>query len=336
MHRFLTLTLPLGAGLGVLLASSAVIGTGEAHAAKATPAQPLTYDPRVSLAPLVKTLAPTVVHIKVPKRGEGSGFIISADGLILTNNHVLGGAKTVNVTLSDDRTVTGEVLGTDPRTDVALVRITAPDLSAATLGSSDDMEVGDWLIAIGNPFGLDHSVSAGILSGKGRRIGAGPYDAFLQTDASINPGNSGGPLFNLSGEVVGINTAVIGQGIGFAVPIDMVEEILDELKTDGAVARGWIGVSLRALTPELAERLDLPDRNGVVVQKVHEGTPAFTAKLQHGDVVRTLDGVAVADTAEFIRAIGRRKPGEKVKLGIIRGGEKRIVNVALGERPSAI
>jgi serine protease Do len=334
------LTLLLGAGLGlgagVLLAprladpfvTGGGLGANVQAAAVAQTDAALQFDPRVSLAPLVKELAPTVVHIQVEqqvqvdrsglapffglpfstpqpdeqeryrtRQGQGSGFVISEDGLILTNNHVVDDADKVTVTLSDDTEYAATVLGSDPRTDVALVRIDADvKLPVAKLGSSEAVEVGDWVVAIGNPFGLDHSVSTGILSGKGRRIGAGPYDAFLQTDASINPGNSGGPLFNLKGEVVGINTAIIGQGIGFAVPIDMVTEMLDELEQDGHVARGWMGVGLKDLDASLAGRLGV-------------------------------------EPAALVQAIGRKKPGDKVKVGVLRDGREKELKVALGERP---
>ena len=336
----------LSAVLGITAAAATLALTGSEHApvpaptalAEDAPAAPLTYDPRVSLAPLVKTLGPTVVHLEVEQEiesplgmldprmhpflrmpegfgsdsprtrsGEGSGFIISSDGLVLTNNHVIEGADRVTVTLDDETRYEATVLGSDPRTDVALVQLKgAKNLPTATLGSSDAIEVGDWVVAIGNPYGLDHSVSTGILSGKGRDIGAGPYDAFLQTDASINPGNSGGPLFNLKGEVVGINTAIIGQGIGFAVPIDMVSSVIEELQNDGRVARGWLGVGLRPLDAALSQRLGVPMGSGVVLGQIYPGTPAADAGLRAGDVLTSLDGEPVEDSAAVIRAIGTR------------------------------
>jgi serine protease Do len=225
--------------------------------------EPLSYEPSLSLAPLVERLGPAVVNIDISKQldlgavgnwmldiesgtpmqmGQGSGFIVSEDGYILTNNHVISGADQVQVRLDDHRVFEARVVGSDPRTDVALVKIESEDsLPWVELGSSETTRVGDWVVAIGNPFGLDHTVTAGIVSAKGRVLGAGPYDDFIQTDASINPGNSGGPLFNLQGQVVGINTAVSsrGSGIGFAVPVDMVSEILEELKTEA----GWEWVS---------------------------------------------------------------------------------------------
>ncbi|MEC7946641.1 MAG: trypsin-like peptidase domain-containing protein [Myxococcota bacterium] len=358
--------------LGVASTAAGTLAlTGSNHApvpaptarAEEVPPQSLNYDPRVSLAPLVKALGPTVVHLEVEKdvaspldaltqrmqpflqmpegfnppqtqSGEGSGFIISPDGLVLTNNHVVEGADRVTVRLDDERSFEASVLGTDPRTDVALVQLEgASDLPSAVLGSSEALEVGDWVVAIGNPFGLDHSVSAGILSGKGRDLGAGPYDAFLQTDASINPGNSGGPLFNLKGEVVGINTAIIGQGIGFAVPIDMVAGMVEELRTDGRVARGWMGVGLRPLDESLSAELGVPSGSGVVLGQIYPGTPAADAGLRAGDVLTTLDGAPVGDSAAVVRAIGSRKPGDVVKLGVVRDGRDRTIKVSLGDRP---
>ncbi|MCB9779555.1 MAG: Do family serine endopeptidase [Alphaproteobacteria bacterium] len=335
---------------------------------------PADYNPARSLAPLIEQLSPAVVYIQVEskvevptsqlpdgwgpffglpdsgqqgggqgdggssryrtRQGSGSGFIIGEDGYVLTNNHVVDDADTVTVTLADEREFTATVVGTDPRTDVALVHIdTDEPLPTVPLGDSDGLRVGDWVVAIGNPFGLTHTVTTGIVSAKGRVIGAGPYDDFIQTDASINPGNSGGPLFDLSGRVVGINTAIsaMGQGIGFAVPIDQVEEILDELRADGKVARGWIGVGLQELEGPLVEQLGASE--GVVVSAVYPGNPAADAGLQAGDVVTTIDGAKVTESAALVRAIGMKKPGEAIKLGVLREGKDRIVKVTLGERP---
>src|SRR5919106_3648927 len=208
------------------------------------------------------------------QRGLGSGFIIDRDGTILTNYHVVDGAEKIVVTLSDGRSFDGKVLGRDQKTDIAIVKIDAGhDLPAATIGDSDQLQVGEWVIAIGNPFGLDHTVTSGIVSAKGRQIGAGPYDSFIQTDASINPGNSGGPLLNMRGEVVGINTAIFSQsggnlGIGFAIPVNLVKNLVPELETKGSVTRGWLGVSVQPLTPELARSLGLDKDQGALVGDV--------------------------------------------------------------------
>ena len=324
----------------------------------------LSYDPSISLAPLVEAYGPAVVNLEVAQkvqmpaglealpffgpqggerdeesgsriqRGAGSGFIVSADGYILTNNHVVDDATEVIVRLGDKREFEARVIGTDPRTDVALVKVDTDEaLPYVELGVSGDMRVGDWVVAIGNPFGLSNTVTAGIISAKGRIIGAGPYDDFIQTDASINPGNSGGPLFNLAGKVVGINTAInpYGQGIGFAVPIDQVSVILDDLKDDGHVARGWIGVGLQDLEPELKERLAAD--KGVVISQVYQGTPAADAGLEPGDVVYELNGTEVSDSNSLVRAVGSHKPGETVKLGLYRDGKHKQLAVKLGERP---
>ncbi len=344
---------------------------GEATVAPSAVQLPAGYDPRASLAPLVDILSPAVVFIEVEKkeevssqlppgmerwapffgiptpdsdsdsepqyrtrRGSGSGFIISTDGYVLTNNHVVDGADKVTITMDDDSKLEATVVGTDPRTDVALVKIDADvDLPTVALGDSDGLRVGDWVMAIGNPFGLTHTVTAGIVSAKGRVIGAGPYDDFIQTDASINPGNSGGPLFNLKGEVVGINTAIVpmGQGIGFAVPIDQVEAIIDDLKTEGRVARGWIGVGLQELSDPLKKQLAA--ESGVVVSAVYPGNPAAEAGLRAGDVIVGVDGEKVTESEQVIRAIGARKPGDSVKLGVLRDGSDKTIKVTLGERP---
>lgn len=324
---------------GGLLAVSDVWNS-RAYAGDSAPLRPTTYDPTRSLAPLVDRLGPAVVNIEVKERsrsrqGQGSGFIISSDGKIITNNHVITDAEAVTVKLSDGRSFEGRVLGKDDRTDIALVQIDAQGLPTVPLGSSEALKVGDWVVAIGNPFGLDHTVTAGIVSAKGRVIGAGPYDDFIQTDASINPGNSGGPLFNLDGEVVGINTAVssVGQGIGFAVPVDMAKNILDSLQKDGRVNRGWIGVGLTNLDPDMKKRLQLDIDKGVVLQQVYPSTPAAEAGLKAGDVLTRLDGKPVTESEALVRAIGSHRPGESVKIGLYREGKSRDVTVKLGQRP---
>ncbi len=356
--------LALGLGLGVSAVLLPQHLGGAAVAAPPAPAVPaLSYDPSVSLAPLVEAHGAAVVNLEVAQkvemfegghplapfgfqmpegdeegfrmqRGAGSGFLISPDGYILTNNHVIDEADEVIVRLGDERELQAKVVGSDPRTDVALVKVqTDTPLPFVELGVSGDMKVGDWVVAIGNPFGLSNTVTAGIISAKGRIIGAGPYDDFIQTDASINPGNSGGPLFNLAGQVVGINTAInpYGQGIGFAVPIDQIAEILDELKSEGRVARGWIGVGLQDLDPVLQQRLQA-DR-GVVISQVYAGTPAHSAGLEAGDVVFELDGSDVEESGALVRAVGSHKPGETIKLGLFRDGKQKQIAVKLGERP---
>ncbi len=271
------------------------------------------------------------------QEGAGSGFIISADGYILTNHHVVADADKVKVRLADERSFDARVIGTDERTDVAVVKIDAPvDLPFVKLGSSDALRVGDWVVAIGNPYGLAHTVTAGIVSAKGRAIGAGPYDDFIQTDASINPGNSGGPLFNLAGEVVGINSAIVksANSIGFAIPADMVKPILEDLKSTGHVARGWMGMGLQELDPDMARALKVsPELTGAVVSQVYAGLPAAEAGLRSSDVIVGLDGSPVKSSDELVRTIGTRRPGEVVKLSVIRDGKEKSVSVTLGERP---
>ncbi len=274
------------------------------------------------------------------RRGAGSGFIISAEGEILTNNHVVDGATSIRVRLDDGRSFEAEVLGRDPLTDVALIKLKGKDvakLQVARLGDSGAMRVGDWVLAIGNPFGLASSVSAGIISGQARDIHLGPYDDFLQTDAAINPGNSGGPLFNLSGEVIGINTAIVGQGtsIGFSVPSRLVQSILPQLR-QGEIHRGWLGVAIQDLSPTLAEALKVPaetGKEGVVVASITAGTPADAAGLKADDVIIALDGTKVRSSREVPRAIAFRAPGTTVKLTVVRAGKEMVLSAKLGERP---
>ncbi|MBI5286339.1 MAG: trypsin-like peptidase domain-containing protein, partial [Deltaproteobacteria bacterium] len=222
------------------------------------------------------------------RQSLGSGFIINKEGYILTNNHVVEDAEEILVTLSDKREYKAKVIGRDSRLDLGLVKIDAKDdLPVAILGDSDKLQIGEWVMAIGNPFALSHTVTAGIVSAKGRVIGAGPYDNFIQTDASINPGNSGGPLFNLRGEVIGINTAIIagGQGIGFALPINMAKEVLSQLKEKGKVTRGWIGVSIQDVTPELARSFGLKEKHGALVSSAMKDDPADKAGIRPGDII---------------------------------------------------
>ncbi len=265
----------------------------------------------------------------------GSGFIISKDGYIFTNNHVVAKADKIKVKLSNGKEYDAEIKGRDPNTDIALIKIKADeDLPAATLGNSDKLRVGDWVFAIGNPFGLSHTVTAGIVSAKGRAIGAGPYDNFIQTDASINPGNSGGPLFNLDGEVVGINTAIIAQahGIGFSVPVNMAKDILNDLKTKGHVTRGWLGVSIQEITPDIAANLKLKDRKGALVGQVFEGDPADKASIKAGDIIISIDGRSVKDPSELLRIVATLPVGKKVPVTILRDGAEKTLTVVIAER----
>jgi serine protease Do len=274
---------------------------------------------------------------QAPRRqGTGSGFIIRKDGLILTNNHVVENAQEITVTLNDKQQYKAKVLGRDAKTDLAVIKVDAKDsLPAAALGDSQALRVGDWVMAIGNPFGLSNTVTTGIVSAKGRTIGAGPYDDFIQTDASINPGNSGGPLFNMNGEVVGINTAIFSQGggnigIGFAIPANLVKNLLPELETKGTVTRGWLGVSVQPVTPDLSRALGLEKQRGALVGDVTAQGPADKAGIQRGDVIVGYDGKKVEESASLPGLVAGTPVGKKVPVELIREGKSKTVNVAIG------
>jgi serine protease Do len=268
------------------------------------------------------------------RKSLGSGFIVSPDGYILTNNHVVEKADEVTVTLLDKGEFKAKVVGTDPKIDIALIKIDAKKkLTFVALGDSDGLDVGEWVVAIGNPFGLGHTVTAGIVGAKGRIIGSGPYDDFIQTDASINPGNSGGPLFNLKGEVVGINTAIVqgGQGIGFATPIQLAKSVLDQLKSKGKVTRGWLGVYIQRLTPEAAENLGLSGRHGALVSDVTSGGPAEKAGIRSGDVIVAFNGKEIRDEHELPQAVASTKPGKTVDVRLLREGKEMTIAVTIAE-----
>ncbi len=272
-----------------------------------------------------------------PQRGLGSGFIIDSDGLILTNNHVIENAEKIIVRLADKSEHTAKIIGRDSKTDVALIRIEiGRKLTPISLGDSVSLQVGEWVAAFGNPFGLDRTVTAGIVSAKGRHIGAGPYDDFIQTDASINPGNSGGPLVNLRGEVVGINTAIFTRtggfiGIGFAIPIDLVKSILPELKDKGRVTRGWLGVAIQPITAAIAESLQLPEPRGALVSTVTEGGPAERAGIQVGDVIVNFDGKPIKEPGELPLVVAQTPVGRKVDVAVVRAGKEVKLTVTIGE-----
>jgi serine protease Do len=270
---------------------------------------------------------------KFKQRSLGSGFIISKDGYILTNNHVVEDADEVKVTLSDEKTYDAKIIGTDDRTDLAILKIEVDhDLPIVPLGDSSKLEVGDWVIAIGNPFGLERTVTAGIVSARGRVIGSGPYDDFIQTDASINPGNSGGPLFNLQGEVVGINAAIVagGQGIGFAIPVNMAKDLLPQLKT-GKVSRGWLGVQIQKVTPELAESFKLESERGALVADVVEDSPAARAGVKTGDIIVSFNGQEVDGMRKLPRLVAAVPSGTKVKMKVLRRGKLKELRVVIAE-----
>jgi serine protease Do len=268
------------------------------------------------------------------QQGVGSGFIMSKEGYILTNNHVVEDADQIKVKLAGGKEFDGKIVGRDPKTDLALVKIAGDsDLQPLKLGNSDDLKVGNWVVAVGSPFGLEQTVTAGIVSAKGRVIGSGPYDNFIQTDASINPGNSGGPLINLQGEVVGINTAIIasGQGIGFAIPINMAKEIAPQLQKRGHVTRGLLGVNIQDVTPELAKSLGLKESKGALVSQVVPGGPADKAGFEQGDVIVNFDGRPVGDSKDLPRIVASTPVGKTVTVKLLRDGKEVERQAKVGE-----
>ena len=335
---------------------------------QSAPASPAGLPSFASLAPQV---SPAVVHIKVvaleradfqrgfppgpfggprfrspfpfpqpeprPQRGSGSGFIVRQDGLILTNNHVVENAKQITVVLVDETEYQAELLGGDAKTDLAVLKInSAAELPVARLGDSDALRVGDWVLAIGNPFGLSNTVTAGIVSATGRTIGAGPYDNFIQTDASINPGNSGGPLFNQDGQVVGINTAIFSRsggniGIGFATPINQAKDLMPELEEHGYVTRGWLGVSIQNLTRDLAASLGLDEAVGALVADVVDDSPAQQADIRRGDVILGYNGREVTTSSDLPILVAETRVGETVPVELSRRGRRETLSVTIGE-----
>jgi len=301
-----------------------------------------------SIPDLVEKISPTVVNISTTRviknpltkrdftqKGLGSGFIISEDGYIFTNNHVVDKADKIKVKLANGKEYDAEIKGRDASTDLALIKITVPEkLPYASLGDSDRSRIGEGVFAIGNPLGLDRTVTAGIISAKGRVIGAGPYDNFIQTDASINHGNSGGPLCNLAGEVVGINTAIVeqAQGIGFAIPINMAKSILGDLKTIGKITRGWLGVTTQNITDDMRQSLKLKDSNGVLVGNVFAGDAADKAGIKIGDVILEIAGKKVKDDRELAQIVANLHVGSKVDIKVFRDGKEITLPIAIAER----
>ncbi len=364
-----------GYGIGTTHSWTGIPGVGQASAASAaTVSSPANPAAPQSFADLVQKLSPAVVNVKVTKvekamnmpmfqdpdgpfgdffkqfpqmvpqvpenrrvQGTGSGFIISSDGTILTNNHVVEGAKEVTVTVGENDQYKAKVVGRDPKTDLAVLKINPRHaLTAAVLGDSDQTRVGDWVLAIGNPFGLNHTVTSGIVSAKGRVIGNGPYDDFIQTDASINPGNSGGPLFNLKGEVIGINTAILaqGQGIGFAIPIDMAKPLIPQLVARGEVTRGYIGVTIQSITPDLAKALNLGETKGALVSEVVPSGPAEKAGIQRGDVIVSFNNKPVEDSRALPLMVAETPVGKTVPISVMRSGASRNLTVKVGQLSS--
>ena len=323
-----------------------------------------------SFAPLVKRVVPSVVNIAVTEsvgsdpqlpaalrgtplekqfrdrlrsrreqvQGAGSGFVIDPSGVIVTNNHVVGHADRIVVSLSNGTELTARVIGTDELTDIAVIKVDgAPALPAVTWGDSRGVEVGDWILAAGNPFGLGSSVSAGIVSARGRDIGAGPFDDFLQIDAPINPGNSGGPTFNLQGQVIAVNTAIVSPtggsvGIGFAIPSEIAEKIVAELRDKGHIDRGWLGVSVEDVPTAAGEARK--HNEGVVIASVDPRGPGARAGLQGGDIVLAVNGIAVDSAHDLIKAVSATSPGSSVRLSLRRQGRTLDVSVTVGRRPN--
>ena len=280
-----------------------------------------------------------------PDRGQqreaqslGSGFIFSEDGYILTNNHVVADADEIIVRLPDRSELEAKLVGADPRTDVAVLKVEGKDLPTVQLGDSSKLKVGEWVLAIGSPFGFDHTVTAGIVSATGRSLPNESYVPFIQTDVAINPGNSGGPLFNLEGEVIGINSQIFTRsggfmGLSFAIPIDVAMDVANQLRTDGKVSRGWLGVVIQEVNKDLAESFGLERPAGALVAQVMDGGPAAKGGLRVGDVILSLNDESIVMSADLPHLVGAIKPGSKVRLGIVRGGERETLNIVIGALP---
>src|SRR5216683_2658394 len=273
--------------------------------------------------------------------GQGSGFFISADGYAVTNNHVVDGADKVEVTTDDGKTYTAKVIGTDARTDVALIKVEGGSNFPFAKLSDGKPRIGDWVLAVGNPFGLGGTVTAGIVSASGRDIGNGPYDDFIQIDAPVNKGNSGGPAFDTSGEVMGVNTAIYSPsggsvGIAFSIPAQTVKSVVAQLKDKGSVSRGWIGVQIQPVTADIADSLGLKKAEGALVAEPQANGPAAKAGIESGDVITAVNGESVKDARELARTIGALAPGNAVKLNVLHKGQDKVINLTLGQLPNSV
>jgi serine protease Do len=375
MHRIKTgIIVAVIAIAAAVACGAAPVKEGGKGKGEGAPLNPTTYDPRISLAPLVEKVSPAVVNVRTTaqvrrmpgfffpddlfewffgprgpspqprhqpdsdqvQKSLGSGFIIDKSGLVVTNHHVVNGADQIEVQLSDDKIFQAELVGSDERTDVALLRLKdAKNLPTVPWGDSDKLRVGDHVVAIGNPFSLGHTVTSGIVSAKERVIGAGPYDDFIQTDASINPGNSGGPLFNLSGEVVGINTAIApqGQGIGFAIPSNMALHVIDSLSQSGSVVRGWLGIAFQPLDEKLSKAFGIEDTGGAVVANVTPGSPADKGGMRSGDVMVEVNGQKLKNGRQLPSLIAKLKPGKIASIKVIRNKKNKALKVEIGQMP---
>jgi serine protease Do len=270
--------------------------------------------------------------------GQGSGFFISPDGFAVTNNHVVDKAENVEVTTDDGKTYTAKVIGTDPRTDLALIKIEGRNDFPFVRLADASPRIGDWVLAVGNPFGLGGTVTAGIVSARGRDIGAGPYDDFIQIDAPVNKGNSGGPTFDVDGNVIGVNTAIFSPsggsvGIAFAIPSETVKTVVAQLKDKGSVTRGWLGVQIQPVTTEIADSMGLKSDKGALVAEPQANSPAMKAGIKSGDVITKVNGEVVNDARSLARRISTLSPGASVKLTLVRGGKEEVVTITLGEMP---
>lgn len=329
-----------------------LVTPGHSSAASALEGLEILESASASLIKLAERVNPAIVNIsrdtslkasgqrpsgsRRPAPGTGSGAIIDAKGFIVTNNHVVGDADTVNVRLWNKSSFVGKVIGKDPDSDLAVIKIDPEEeLTAMPLGDSSKVRVGQFVLAVGNPFGLDHTVTLGVVSGLGRQnMNITRYEQFIQTDASINPGNSGGPLFNLQGEVIGINTAIIqaAQGIGFSIPSNMVSQITSQLISTGKVTRGWLGIGIQQLNDDLAEKLGVEDVKGVLISDVFEGDPGFEAGLKPGDIITSVNGETLLTPNDLSIKIASMIPSEVVKIAIVRDSENMTIDVTLGQR----
>jgi serine protease Do len=373
-RRCVIITGLAGANLLVLLAGESTISSVRAGTPPKTNFDdtPLPRDnrPTLTYAPVISRVSPSVVNIytsrtmrldpalreylrdlygfdRVPserrQQSLGSGVIVSPDGYILTNNHVVAGADEVKVSLADDKTIyDAQVVGTDPQTDVAVVKVTAENLPAITFADSGKIEVGDVMLAIGDPFGVGQTVTMGIVSAKDRGgMGIASYEDFIQTDASINPGNSGGALVDAVGRLVGINTAILSgtggnQGIGFAVPVNLARYVMERIVVDGKVTRGYLGVKIQPLTSEMAKKSKLSQQTGAMIAEVTPGSPGERAGLKPGDIVTEFDGKSVTDSRHLQLMVAEKPPGSQVKMKILRDGKEQTITVQLGELPTEI
>jgi serine protease Do len=272
------------------------------------------------------------------QRSLGSGFIIDKAGYVVTNNHVIENADEIQVILKDEKAYEAKIIGRDPNTDIALIKIQSDhNFAVVKMGDSDSLKIGQWVVAIGNPFGLENTVTAGIVSAKGRILGSGPYDDFIQTDASINPGNSGGPLLNMDGEVIGINTMIVagGRGIGFAIPVNLAKNVVAQLKKSGAVTRGWLGVSIQDVPKDLAEYFDIEEHKGALVADVVAGDPADMAGIRPKDIIVEVNGQKVADSRELLRLVAGLDVGETAAVKVLRDGNLKNYQVTVAKRTDA-